>query len=59
MIRFSYGCGRRKRHEGIMCVGVFLGKFTTARECSAPADWDMCVFVEEYRVETALFHSSG
>jgi hypothetical protein len=26
---------------------------------SSPADWNMCVFIEKYRAETALFHSSG
>ena len=30
-----------------------------AGECGSPADWNMCVFIEKYRVETALFHSSG
>jgi hypothetical protein len=49
----------RKRHEGVMRVRLFLGKFATAWECGMPADWNMCVFIEKYRVETALFHSSG
>ena len=58
-VRAYQPTGRRKRHEGVMCVRVFPGKFTTAWECGSPADWNMCVFIEKYRVETALFHSSG
>jgi len=40
-------------------VRVFLGKFNNAWECSSPADWNMCVFIEKYRVETALSHGAG
>jgi hypothetical protein len=59
MIRFGYSRGCRKRHEGVMRVRVFLGQFTTSRECSSSADWNMRVFVEKHRVETAFFNSSG
>jgi len=41
------------------CVCEYSLGSSPCLECSSPADWNICVFIEKYRVETALFDSSG
>src|SRR6516162_9104231 len=58
MIRLVTAAAAASATKG-SCVCVFLGKLTTAWECGSSTYWNMCMFIEKYRVETTLFHSSG